>query len=648
MSGSNASADPPGIGAGGANPAISLPRPYVLIMKGGGAKGLAFAGAIQVLEEHGFKFDTFVGASAGAITAVLMGAGYTGSALESEIQRRGFETLLDAGPRWLDPVKLLARGWIHRGDKLSEWIDGLVAARVPRLPGQAMVLLRQFSGLKNRVVVYAAGPNGGPVTFDSAGDHKDVPAALAARYSASIPGFFRAESFLTQNVYDGGSLNNFPVDIFLQNEPPGTSPDFLGLYLSDEPAARSRSFWMRWGLLRLVADVVATQLKQGEASVLTRYPDKVIAINPAPVKTTQFALTSQEKLFLLAEGRAAAFRFLSEFHPEKKVPAERLIRALNDAASAKEALRGNSFSTPSLVAILVAVALALAGLGFWFGQRHVETPVGPPRSTQRITRGDLVDPGLGQTLPHPITPPPAGISLPSASSLSRCIQRARDQQKKFVLLSVSMLGTITGVAAGPYSVDIRIFYSLLPLVELGGADTFTERYDLGRQAEILRWDGPQLQIDSTSNPNAGAFSIPLESPPFRVQTLVTGMRAVHRRPLGRHRAFGLNLPVGSDYMSYPNTDRDSICEFLMIVQSPDMALEPYENGAYERRTESGGTEVGVPHPPMLIQQQQEQQTSGDGPPPPRPATQQLSARWRDLSGGETVGIAFSLRPYRAR
>jgi predicted acylesterase/phospholipase RssA len=39
-------------------------------------KGLAYVGAIKELEKY-YKFDRFIGTSAGAIAAVLLGAGYT-------------------------------------------------------------------------------------------------------------------------------------------------------------------------------------------------------------------------------------------------------------------------------------------------------------------------------------------------------------------------------------------------------------------------------------------------------------------------------------------------------------------------------------------------------------------------------------------
>ena len=42
------------------------------VFKGGGAKGIAYAGAVKACEEAGIEFDAVAGASAGAIAAALV------------------------------------------------------------------------------------------------------------------------------------------------------------------------------------------------------------------------------------------------------------------------------------------------------------------------------------------------------------------------------------------------------------------------------------------------------------------------------------------------------------------------------------------------------------------------------------------------
>ncbi|MBN1401998.1 MAG: patatin-like phospholipase family protein [Anaerolineae bacterium] len=49
---------------------------YDLVFEGGGAKGMAFVGALQAFEAHGHTIGRLLGTSAGAITAALMAVGY--------------------------------------------------------------------------------------------------------------------------------------------------------------------------------------------------------------------------------------------------------------------------------------------------------------------------------------------------------------------------------------------------------------------------------------------------------------------------------------------------------------------------------------------------------------------------------------------
>ncbi|MBL8148870.1 MAG: patatin-like phospholipase family protein [Blastocatellia bacterium] len=50
---------------------------FDIVFEGGGAKGNAFVGALEVLNERGHKHRRLIGTSAGSITATLLAAGYT-------------------------------------------------------------------------------------------------------------------------------------------------------------------------------------------------------------------------------------------------------------------------------------------------------------------------------------------------------------------------------------------------------------------------------------------------------------------------------------------------------------------------------------------------------------------------------------------
>jgi NTE family protein len=50
---------------------------YDLVFEGGGAKGMVFVGALEEYFSRGHSAGRLLGTSAGAITAVLLAAGYT-------------------------------------------------------------------------------------------------------------------------------------------------------------------------------------------------------------------------------------------------------------------------------------------------------------------------------------------------------------------------------------------------------------------------------------------------------------------------------------------------------------------------------------------------------------------------------------------
>ena len=69
---------------------------YDAVFEGGGAKGIAFAGALEALHEAGHELRRVIGTSAGAITATLCAAGYTPAEMLDAISER----LSDGRPRF--------------------------------------------------------------------------------------------------------------------------------------------------------------------------------------------------------------------------------------------------------------------------------------------------------------------------------------------------------------------------------------------------------------------------------------------------------------------------------------------------------------------------------------------------------------------
>ena len=84
-----------------------------LVFEGGGVKGIGLAGAVETLEEHGYKPQNVAGTSAGAISASLLAAGYSAEELKEIIIGLDYRQFQDRA--WEDKVPLIERSlWSGR------------------------------------------------------------------------------------------------------------------------------------------------------------------------------------------------------------------------------------------------------------------------------------------------------------------------------------------------------------------------------------------------------------------------------------------------------------------------------------------------------------------------------------------------------
>lgn len=263
--------------------------PHALVMKGGGVKGLAFAGAMLVLEDY-FTFDVFAGTSAGSIAALLFAAKYTPRELQDELANLDFRKFKDAS-LLKRVINLISKRGLFPGDALTKWIGDRLKNK---LQFAAEVRMKD---LPFRAIVYASSPALGILIFDSARDRREALAAFAARCSASIPYYFTRQSVDGHSVYDGGLRENFPFEAFLnQNKGKPT----VGLYLT--APAKSSGF--------VVADLINVAASGDDPNTIRTHADKIVPIDPSPIKTTDFNLSADDKRLLISAGQSAARRFL--------------------------------------------------------------------------------------------------------------------------------------------------------------------------------------------------------------------------------------------------------------------------------------------------------------------------------------------------
>ena len=300
-----------------------IPTPLALVMKGGGIKGLAYVGALEILARK-YEFNWFVGTSAGAIIAILLGAGFTDGELAEILRDKDFRDFFDA--KWYQlPFNL----WFHKGfyhaDSFTKWMDSLLAKK---LRSPVRVSLSKLPKNK-RVTVYASRRGKQVLTFDSFCSEDD--AAYAARCSMSIPLVFVPQSHQGLRTYDGGIKYNYPVDKLLEDYP---TTKFIGLYLGAE-------IYEGIGRTSVLTDIVSIVMESSEPDDIEKYRDSTVIIDPRPINTLDFSLTDEEKEFLLQTGRTAALAHLDDKSEEyaeavkKRDYLKKLVEDTRNAAASK-------------------------------------------------------------------------------------------------------------------------------------------------------------------------------------------------------------------------------------------------------------------------------------------------------------------------
>ena len=247
---------------------------YDLVFEGGGAKGLAFVGALQAFERYGHRPRRLIGSSAGSITACLIAAGYSSQENLAAINektpdgRPRFTSFMDtptiyedavvrdqlgywlrteldnpAVPNLIEPfvdnlIEIMIRrdlfrhvislfmwgGW-YAGDAFISWLREKLDAGGRDLSSSTLLEFHQKTGRDLSVV--ASDLTGNEMLVLNHRTAPTLPTVWAVRMSMGCPfawqevswkeewGTYRGRNMVGHRVVDGGLLSNFPIQLFV-------------------------------------------------------------------------------------------------------------------------------------------------------------------------------------------------------------------------------------------------------------------------------------------------------------------------------------------------------------------------------------------------------------------------------------------------
>lgn len=336
-----------------------------LVFEGGGVKGIAYIGAMQILEQRGHLagIKRVGGTSAGAINALLFSLGYSIPEQRDILNSTDFKKFMDNSFGIIRDVNRLIKkfGW-NRGDYFLGWIEELIQEKM----GEKKATFKDLKD-SGRPDLYVTGTNLSTEYAEvfSAERHQNMALADAVRISMSIPLFFAAIRYSKRDdVYvDGGVIINYPVKLFdrekyidMENEPeaarrveyynrenaaflldkPGKSPyvynrQTLGMRLDTEEEIAL----FRYGepvkgakiddFFEYAKALISSMMRVQENMHLHSDDwQRTLYINTLDVQTTDFNLSKDKKTALIKEGIKGAERYFAWFENASENPVNRI------------------------------------------------------------------------------------------------------------------------------------------------------------------------------------------------------------------------------------------------------------------------------------------------------------------------------------
>ena len=314
-----------------------------LVFSGGGVRGIAYLGALEMLDEYGIieNIQRVAGTSAGAITATTISFGLSiqetinifNSLDVTKVPQK--ETNSQALKLLSFPEQESSRrfftkfGW-YSSEYFFKWMEGIIAEQCR---GKSRATFSDFKNLGFRdLYIVATNVSRQRAEIFSTDHTPDVAVADAVRMSMSIPIYFEALQFDGQNFgsgdyyVDGGLYDNFPVHLFdkpgFSQKPftyrDGVNWETLGLFLLPEQIrnpSEPTSPDNVWDFLTLMLQNLYHSHEIASYQTSSVDQERTIEISDCGIPTTDFEIeVGSDKYHMLYEsGKKAVQEF---FHPE--------------------------------------------------------------------------------------------------------------------------------------------------------------------------------------------------------------------------------------------------------------------------------------------------------------------------------------------
>ena len=178
-----------------------------IIFTGGGFKGWAYIGTLQVLDEYAFIFKDIsqvIGVSIGSLFGLFYVLGIKWDFILNYVMNLNFKDFMD-----IDIDNILTNQSLFKGNKFTEIIKEIIGLKID--PDITFIELKKYS--KILFTVNALNINDSKLEYFNYKLTPDVKVIDAVRASCSLPFVFPPYLLKDKYYYDGGICNNCPLNL---------------------------------------------------------------------------------------------------------------------------------------------------------------------------------------------------------------------------------------------------------------------------------------------------------------------------------------------------------------------------------------------------------------------------------------------------
>jgi NTE family protein len=194
----------------------------ILVLSGGGIKGIAHIGVLKALEEYNIikNIKIIAGASIGGIIGILYLIGYTPDELFDFIKLMDLHLM-----RNTNIENVLTKFGIDNGNNLFLIISKMFVAKKIDVN---ITFQKLYEITSVKIILSTVCVNTREVHYLSYDTHPNMSVIFAMRMTSAVPFIFHPIKYNNKLFVDGGIMDNYPINLFTKK-----ISKVIGIYLED-------------------------------------------------------------------------------------------------------------------------------------------------------------------------------------------------------------------------------------------------------------------------------------------------------------------------------------------------------------------------------------------------------------------------------